>query len=151
MLKSVSSISCNNDEELGAIIAEAYEKVGKNGVVLMEESPTEDTYVDIVDGVQLDCGLTSPHFVTNVDKQACELDNPLVLTCSSEIPNIRKIQNILEYVIKNNRSLIIVANVAQSVKAALMMNKVKGNIKINIIDPPGFGPVSYTHLRAHET
>tara|TARA_R100000654_G_scaffold56087_1_gene82405 strand:- start:1033 stop:2589 length:1557 start_codon:yes stop_codon:yes gene_type:complete len=140
MLKSVSSISCNNDKELGAIIAEAYDKVGKNGVVLMEESPTEDTYVDIVDGVQLDCGLTSPHFVTDVDKQVCELDNPLILTCSSEIPNIRKIQNILEYVIKNNRSLIIVANVAQSVKAALMMNKVKGNIKINIIDPPGFGP-----------
>ena len=140
MLSSVSSISCNNDEELGAIIAEAYEKVGKNGVVLMEESETEDTYVDIVDGVQLDCGLTSPHFVTNTEKHTCELDNPLILTCSSEIPNIRKIQSILEYVIKNNRSLLIVAPIAQQVKAALMMNKVKGNIKINIIDPPGFGP-----------
>ena len=140
MLKSVSSISCNNDEELGDIISEAYSKVGKNGVVLMEESPTEDTYVDIVDGVKLDCGLTSPHFVTNTEKHVCELDNPLVFTCSSEIPNIRKIQSILEYVIKNNRSLLIVAPVAQQVKAALMMNKVKGNIKINIIDSPGFGP-----------
>ena len=140
MLKSVSSISCNNDKELGSIIAEAYEKVGKNGVVLMEESPTEETYVEIVDGVKLDCGLTSPHFVTNTEKQTCELDNPLVLTVSSEIPNIRKIQSILEYVIKNNRSLLIVAEVAQPVKAALMMNKVKGNIKINIIDTPGFGP-----------
>ena len=106
----------------------------------MEESPTEDTYVEIVDGVQVDCGLTSPHFVTNTDKHTCELDRPLILTCSSEIPNIRKIQNILEYVIKNNRSLLMVAPVAQSVKSALMMNKVKGNIKINIIDPPGFGP-----------
>ena len=140
MLKSISSISCNNDSELGTIISEAYEKVGKNGVVLMEESPTEDTYVDIVDGVQLDCGLTSPHFVTNTEKHLCELDNPLILTCSSEIPNIRKIQGILEYVIKKNRSLLIVAPVAQQVKAALMMNKVKGNIKINIIDTPGFGP-----------
>ena len=140
MLKSVSSISCNNDKELGDIIAEAYDKVGKNGVVLMEESPTEDTYVDIVDGVQLDCKLTSPHFITNKDKHVCELDNPLILTCSSEIPNIRKIQSTLEYVIKNNRSLLLVAMVAQPVKAALMMNKVKGNIKINIIDPPGFGP-----------
>ena len=140
MLKAVSSISCNNDEELGGIIAEAYEKVGKNGVVLMEESETEDTHVEIVDGVQLECGLTSPHFVTNKDKHICELDNPLVLTVESEIPNIRKIQSILEYVIKNNRSLLIVAPVAQQVKAALMMNKVKGNIKINIIDPPGFGP-----------
>ena len=140
MLKAVSSISCNNDEELGGIIAEAYEKVGKNGVVLMEESETEDTHVEIVDGVQLECGLTSPHFVTNKDKHICELDNPLVLTVESEIPNIRKIQSILEYVIKNNRSLLIVAPVAQQVKAALMMNKVKGNIKINIIDTPGFGP-----------
>jgi len=141
MLKSVSSISCNNDEELGGIISEAYEKVGKNGVVLMEESPTEDTYVDIVDGVQLECGLTSPHFVTNTEKHICELDNPLVFTCSSEIPNVRKIQSILEHVIKNNRSLLIVAPVAQQVKSALLMNKVKGNIKINIIDPPGFGSI----------
>ena len=140
MLKSVSSISCNNDDELGNIIAEAYNKVGKNGVVLMEESETEDTNVDVVDGVQLDCGLISPHFVTNTEKYICELDNPLVLTCSSEIPNVRKIQSILEYVIKNNRSLLVIAPVAQSVKSALLMNKVKGNIKINIIDPPGFGP-----------
>ena len=140
MLKSVSSISCNNDEELGGIIAEAYEKVGKDGVVLMEESPTEDTYVEIVDGVQLDCGLTSPHFITNTEKHTCELDNPLVFICSSEIPNVRKIQSILEYVIKNNRSLLIVAPVAQQVKSALLMNKVKGTIKVNIIDLPGFGP-----------
>ena len=140
MLKSVSSISCNNDEELGAIISEAYDKVGKGGVVLMEESPTEETYVEVVDGVKLDCGLTSPHFVTNTEKQTCELDNPLILTVSSEIPNIRKIQGILEHVIKSNRSLLIVAQVAQQVKAALMMNKIKGNIKVNIIDTPGFGP-----------
>ena len=140
MLKSVSSISCNNDKELGAIISEAYEKVGKNGVVLMEESDSEDTCVEVVDGIQLDCGLTSPHFVTNTDKHLCELDNPLVFICSSEIPSIRKIQSILEHIIKNNRSLLIVAPVAQSVKSALMMNKVKGNIKINIIDLPGFGP-----------
>jgi len=140
MLKSVSAISCNNDYKLGAIIAEAYDKVGKNGVVLMEESESEDTYVDVVDGVKVDCGLTSPHFVTNTEKQNCELDNPLVLICSSEIPNVRKIQTILEYVIKNNRALLIIAPVAQQVKAALLMNKVKGTIKVNIIDLPGFGP-----------
>ena len=140
MLKSVSAISCNNDSKLGAIISEAYEQVGKDGVVLMEESESEDTYVDIVDGVQVECPLTSPHFVTNTEKHTCELDNPLVLVCSSEIPNIRKIQNILEHVIKSNRSLLIVAPVAQQVKSALMMNKVKGNIKVNIIDLPGFGP-----------
>ena len=140
MLESVSSISCNNDNELGKIIAEAYTKVGKDGVVLMEESPTEETYVEVVDGVQIDSGLTSPHFVTDKDKQVCELDNPLVLIVTSEIPNIRKIQKILEHVIKNKRSLLIVAPVEQQVKAALLMNKVKGNIKVNIVDPPGFGP-----------
>ena len=140
MLESVSSISCNNDSELGKIIAEAYTKVGKDGVGLMEESPTEETYVDVVDGVQIDSGLTSPHFVTDKDKQVAELDNPLVLIVTSEIPNIRRIQKVLEYVIKNKRSLLVVAPVEQQVKAALLMNKVKGNIKVNIIDPPGFGP-----------
>ena len=140
MLESVSSISCNNDSELGEIIAEAYTKVGKDGVVLMEESPTEETYVEVVDGVQIDSGLTSPHFVTDKDKQICELDNPLVLIVSSEIPNIRKIQTVLEHVIKTKRSLLIVAPVEQQVKAALLMNKVKGNIKVNIVDLPGFGP-----------
>ena len=140
MLESVSSISCNNDDELGKIIAEAYTKVGKDGVVLMEESPTEETYVEVVDGVQVDSGLTSPHFITDKDKQVCELDNPLVLIVTSEIPNIRKIQKVLEHVIKNKRSLLIVAPVEQQVKAALLMNKVKGNIKVNIIDLPGFGP-----------
>ena len=140
MLRSVSSISCNNDDELGKIIAEAYDKIGKDGVVLMEESPTEQTYADVVDGVQIDSGLTSPHFVTDKDKQICELDNPLILIVTSEIPNIRRIQTVLEHVIKHKRALLIVAPVDQQVKAALLMNKVKGNIKVNIVDLPGFGP-----------
>ena len=140
MLESVSSISCNNDKELGKIIAEAYNKVGKDGVVLMESSETNETHVDVVEGVQIECGLTSRHFITNEEKNRTELENPLVLIVSSEIPNIRRIQTILEYVIKKGRSLLVVAPVAQQVKTALMMNKVKGNIKINIIDLPGFGP-----------
>jgi len=140
MLNNVATISCNNDKELGTIIAEAYTSVGKDGVVLMEGSGTDETYVDTVDGIQFDCALTSPHFVTNTDKQKAELDNPLVLICTSEIPNMRKIQNILEHVIKQNRSLLIVAPVSQQVKSSLLMNKVKGNIKVNIIDLPGFGP-----------
>ena len=140
MLESVSSISCNNDKELGKIISEAYEKVGKDGVVLMESSGTENTYVEIVDGVQIESGLTSPHFITDAEKKKCELENPLVLIVASEIPNIRKIQSILEFAIKNNRSLFVVAQVSQQVKSALLMNKVKGNIKVNIVDLPGFGP-----------
>ena len=140
MLHSVSAISCNNDKDLGDLIAQTYEKVGKDGVVLMEESETDQTYADIVDGVQLSCKLTSPHFMTNKDRQLCELENPYVLIVASEIPSIRKIQNILEHVIKQNRSLLIVAQVSEQVKSALLMNKVKGNIKVNIINPPGFGP-----------
>ena len=140
MLKDISTISCNNDIELGAIIAEAYDKVGKDGVVFMEGSGTEETYADIVDGVQFDCGLTSPHFVTDTEKHECILQEPLVLIVGSEIPNIRKIQPILEHVIKNKKELLIVAQVEQQLKSALMMNKVKGNIKVNIIDLPGFGP-----------
>jgi len=136
MLTHVAAISCNNDKNLGSIIAEAYTAVGRDGVVLMETSDTEETIVETIDGVQFDCGITSPHFITNTDKQKAELDNPLVLVCMSEIPNIRRIQGILEYVIKQNRALLIVAPVSQQVKSALLMNKVKGNIKVNIIDLP---------------
>ena len=142
MLQNVSSISCNNDLTLGKIISEAYEKVGKDGVVLMEGSDTENTYVEVVDGVQIESGLTSPHFITDNDKQRAILENPLVLIVASEIPNVRKIQNILEFAIKNNRSLLIVAQVSQQVKSALLMNKVKGTIKVNIVDLPGFGPTT---------
>ena len=95
MLSHVASISCNNDIELGNIIAEAYTAVGKDGVVLMESSDTEETIVETIDGVQFDCALTSPHFITNTDKQKAELENPLVLICMSEITNIRNIQSIL--------------------------------------------------------
>ena len=147
MLQDVSSISCNNDSSLGKIISEAYEKVGKDGVVLMEESETESTHVEIVDGVQIESGLTSPHFITDNEKQRATLENPLVLIVSSEIPNVRKIQKILEFVIKNNRSLLVVAQVSQQVKSALLMNKVKGNIKVNIVDLPGFGPTKQETIK----
>lgn len=140
MLNNVSAISCNNDIVLGGIIADAYREVGNDGVVLMETSETESTYIEIVDGVQVDCGVTSTHFTTDTEKQRAILENPLVLIVTSEIPNVRKIQKILEFAIKNNRSLLIVAPVSQQVKSALLMNKVKGNIKVNIIDLPGFGP-----------
>ena len=138
-LNHVSVISCNNDKELGELIASTYNKVGKDGVVLMEESETNITYSDIVEGIQISSKLTSPHFVTNKDRQLCELDNPYVLIVASEIPSIRKIQVILEHIIKANRSLLIVASVSTQVKSALLMNNVKGNIKVNIVDTPGFG------------
>ena len=140
MLENVSSISCNNDKELGKIISQAYSKVGKDGVVLMEESETEKTNVEFVEGTQIECGLKSPYFVTDKDKGKAELEKPYVMIVSSPIPNIRKIQNVLEFVIKEKRSLLIVATVEQQPLAALLANKVKGNIKVNVIDLPGFGP-----------
>ena len=140
MLKQVATISCNNDKQLGAKIGEAYEKVGRDGVVLMEESETNETYVDFVDGTQFDSGLKSPHLTTDKDKGVAILDNPYILIVSSPIPNIRRIQTILEHVIKKKRSLLIVADVEQQPYQTLIANKVKGNIKVNIIDLPGFGP-----------
>ena len=140
MLEHVSSISCNNDKELGKIISKAYEKVGKDGIVLMEESGTDKTFGDIVEGVQFDSGLKSPHFITDKDKNRCILENPCILIVDGKIPNMRKIQNILEYVIKGKRSLLIVAGVEQQLQSALLMNKVKGNINVNLVNCPGFGP-----------
>ena len=140
MLESVAAISCNNDKALGKVISQAYSKVGKDGVVLMEESETHDTHVKFVEGTRIDCGLKSPHFMTDKDKGKAVLENPYVLIVSSPIPNIRKIQNVLEFVIKSKRSLLIVAGVEQQPMAALLANKVKGNIKVNVVDLPGFGP-----------
>ena len=140
MLQQVAYISCNNDKELGDKIGEAFSKVGQDGVVLMEESDTNETYVDFVEGTQFDSGLKSPHLITNRDKGIAELDNPLVLIVASEIPNIRRIQSILEYAVKNNRALLVVASMDQQPYQTLLANKVKGNIKINIVDVPGFGP-----------
>ena len=140
LLKEVATISTNNDPELGAIIAKAYSKVGKDGVVLMEESPTGETFVDVVDGIQIKSGLKSPYLITDKDKGISILENPYILITSSAIPNIRKIQNVLEHCIKKNRSLLIVGDLEQQPKAALLANKVKGNIKVNFIDLPGFGP-----------
>jgi chaperonin GroEL len=140
MLQQVAYISCNNDQDLGSKIGEAYEKVGANGVVLMEDSPTNETYVEFVEGTQWASPIKSPHLLTDKEKGTAVLDNPLVLIVSSAIPNVRRIQNILEYVVKSKRSLLIVAQVDPQPYATLLANKVKGNIKINIVDLPGFGP-----------
>ena len=140
MLRQVAYISCNNDQDLGDKIGEAYEKVGRNGVVLMEDSPTNETYVEFVEGTQWPAPIKSSHLLTDKEKGTAVLDNPYVLIVSSTIPNVRRIQNILEHVVKTKRSLLIVAPMDQQPYATLLANKVKGNIKVNIIDLPGFGP-----------
>jgi len=139
MVKQVATISANNDIELGEKIGDAFLSVGKTGVVSMEESNTPDTHIEIVDGIQYNKGLKSVHFVTDEAGKTAELKKPLVLIVESKIENIRKIQAVLEYVIKNNRSLFIMADVEPQVLSALAMNKIKGNIKINIVDAPVFG------------
>ena len=138
MLNHIANISTNNDKELGNIISEAYNKVGKEGVVLMEEAEDDKTYIEVVDGVKFDSGIKSQYFITDKEKNKVVLDNPLVLLVDTEIETIRKIQSVLEYAIKNNRSILIVGPVGQQPLSALIMNKAKGNIKVNVIDPPGF-------------
>ena len=146
-LSHVATISTNNDKELGDLIAEAYNLVGKNGVVTMEESDSEKTHLEFEKGVHFDSGLKAQHLATNEEKDKAELDNPLVLVCKTPIESIRKIQGILEHVIKEKRSLLIVGQVEQQPMSALLMNKVKGNIKVNVVDLPGFGPTKMDTLQ----
>jgi len=139
MIDSVATISTNNDPILGKVIGDAFRAVGETGVVMMEKTSDSETYVDVVDGVQYDKGITNSNFVTNKSTKEAVLENPLVLLVDSPIDSIRQIQSVLEYVIKNNKSLLIVADIDQPVLSALAMNKVKGNIKVNVINAPTFG------------
>ena len=139
MLNQVATISANNDKELGELISGAFEKVGKSGIVTMEESKDLESSVKIIDGMQYEKPIKSLHFVTDQSKGTAELKNPLVLIVESKIENIRKIQGVLEYVIKQNEPLFIIADVEPQVLAALAMNKMKGNIKVCIVDAPTYG------------
>ena len=139
MIDQVATISANNDQKLGKLIGGAFKDVGKTGMVIMEESKDLESSVKIIDGMQYDQPLKSLHFVTDQTKGTAELKNPLVLIIESKIENIRKIQGVLEYVIKNNKPLFIIADVEPQVLAALAMNKMKGNIKVCIVDAPTYG------------
>jgi chaperonin GroEL len=139
MIDQIATISTNNDKKLGEIIANAFRSVDNTGVVMMEVSASGKTEVEIVEGVQYDKGLTNSHFITNKQNKTAELENPLVLLVESPIETIRQIQSVLEYVIKNNKPLLIIGDLEQGVLSALAMNKMKGNIKINVIDAPTYG------------
>ena len=139
MIDQIATISTNNEPKLGKIIGDAFRSVGQTGVVMMEHSSLPETNVDLVDGVQYDKGLTNQHFITNKAKKTAELEKPAILLIESPVENIRQIQSVLEYVIKKNIPLLIVADVEAPVMATLAMNKTKGNIKINIINAPTFG------------
>ena len=139
MLDDVATISCNNDKELGSIIASAFKDAGVNGVVMMEPTDSEETTYELVDGVQYDKGLSNSHFITSPEKRVAELERPLVLLLESPVESVRKIQSVLEYVIQNKKPLLIIGDLDPSVVSTLAMNKVKGNIKINVIDAPTYG------------
>tara|TARA_R100000654_G_scaffold71479_1_gene102458 strand:+ start:4125 stop:5675 length:1551 start_codon:yes stop_codon:yes gene_type:complete len=138
-IDQVATISANNDKELGKIISEAFKLVDETGIVMMETNEQPETVVELIEGVQYDQALKNNHFINNKEKGTAELENPMVLIVESKIPNIRKIQAVLEYIIKKGKSLLIIADVDQQVVSALAMNKVKGNIKVNIIDAPVYG------------
>ena len=139
MIDQVATISTNNEAELGKIIGDAFRAVGKNGVVMLEPTDQPSTSYELIDGVPYNRGLKNIHFVTNKDKNTAELDKPLVLLIESEVENVRKIQSVLEHAIKNKRSLLIIADIDQQVMSALAMNKIKGNIKVNVVDAPIYG------------
>jgi len=138
-IEQIATISTNNDSELGNLIADAFNAVGKTDVVIMEPSSAGETKVEIVEGVEYNKGLLNPNFITNKEKGICELDNPLVMIVDSKIESIRQIQSVLEYVIKQNKPLLIIGEVEPPVLSALVMNKIKGNIKVNVLDAPAFG------------
>jgi chaperonin GroEL len=139
MVDQVATISSNNDKELGSIIGEAFKKVGKNGTVMMDaDGKSEETTVEVVSGSQINQGYINPNFVTDTGKQTVTLEKPLILLVSSPISVVRKIQVVLEYAVTNNRPILIIGELEKQPMAALVMNKIKGNIKANVIAPPGF-------------
>lgn len=139
MLDQIATISTNNDPVLGKLVGDAFRAVGNTGIVMMETSSDPECSLQLVEGVQCDMGLTNSHFITNQKNKTAELDNPLVLLLESPVETIRQLQSVLEYVIKNNKSLLIIGDLEPTVLSALAMNKSRGNIKVNVIDAPTFG------------
>ena len=139
-IQQVASISANNDSTVGNLIATAFEKVGKEGVITVEEAKGTDTYVDVVEGMQFDRGYLSPYFVTNADKMITELENPYILLFDKKISNLQEILPILEPVSQSGRSLLIIAeDVEGQALATLVVNKLRGGLKIAAVKAPGFG------------
>ena len=139
-IQQVASISANNDSNVGNLIATAFEKVGKEGVITVEEAKGTDTYVDVVEGMQFDRGYLSPYFVTNADKMITELENPYILLFDKKISNLQEILPILEPVSQSGRSLLIIAeDVEGQALATLVVNKLRGGLKIAAVKAPGFG------------
>ena len=139
-IKQVASVSANNDETIGGLIADAFAKVGKEGVITVEEAKGIDTTVDVVEGMQFDRGYQSPYFVTNPDKMVAELDNPYILLVEKKISSMKELLPVLEPVAQQGKSLLIISEeVEGEALATLVVNKLRGSLKIAAVKAPGFG------------
>ena len=139
-IKQVASISANNDDTIGALIAEAFGKVGKEGVITVEEAKGTDTTVDVVEGMQFDRGFQSPYFVTNPEKMITELENPYILLVEKKISSMKELLPVLEPVAQAGKSLLIISEeVDGEALATLVVNKLRGSLKIAAVKAPGFG------------
>ncbi|MFO7980878.1 MAG: chaperonin GroEL [Candidatus Aminicenantes bacterium] len=140
MIAQVGAISANNDESIGKIIAEAMDKVGKDGVITVEEAKGLETTMEIVEGMQFDRGYLSPYFVTDPDRMECVLENPVILLHEKKISNLRELLPLLENVAKMNRPLLVIAEeVEGEALATLVVNKLKGTFQCAAVKAPGFG------------
>jgi len=139
-IKQVASISANNDESIGSLITEAFEKVGKEGVITVEEAKGTDTYVDVVEGMQFDRGYLSPYFVTNSEKMEADLESPYILLYDKKISAMKDLLPVLEPVAQSGKPLLVIAeDVDGEALATLVVNKLRGSLKIAAVKAPGFG------------
>jgi chaperonin GroEL len=139
-IEQVAAISANNDETIGKLIAEAFGKVGKEGVITVEEAKGTDTSVDVVEGMQFDRGYISPYFVTNSEKMEAELQNPYILIYDKKISAMKDILHILEKVAQGGRPLLIISeDLEGEALATLVVNKLRGTLKVAAVKAPGFG------------
>ncbi|MFK7048912.1 60 kDa chaperonin [Flavobacterium columnare] len=139
-IKQVASISANNDEVIGDLIATAFGKVGKEGVITVEEAKGTDTYVDVVEGMQFDRGYLSPYFVTNTEKMEVELERPYILLYDKKVSSLKELLPILEPVAQSSKPLLIIAeDVDGEALSTLVVNKLRGALKIAAVKAPGFG------------
>ena len=139
-IKQVAAISANNDDTIGELISTAFGKVGKEGVITVEEAKGMETYVDVVEGMQFDRGYLSPYFVTDADKMIADLENPYILLFDKKISNLQEILPILEPIAQSSRPLLIIAeDVDGQALATLVVNKLRGGLKIAAVKAPGFG------------
>ena len=139
-IRQVATISANNDSQIGDIIAEAMEKVSKDGVITIEEAKGIETSVKVVEGMQFDRGYISPYFVTDTDKMECTYDSPLILIYDKKISTLQTLLPILEQVAKSGRALLIIAeDVETEAMATLVVNRLRGGLKVVAVKAPGFG------------